>query len=263
MWDFNMIHMILVYGSIIFLVAIFYISVNIGRRIGVTHIENQTHPKTEIVGVAESAVFGLLALLIAFTFSGAYDRFESRKMHIVEEASAFERAYDYIDLVPTPFQAQMRDDVRHYFDAFIDAINDIPFMNEVEADLQRAQTYEDKIWRDTVQAANSTDNKSYPQIYMPAISDMFEAVHTGYYITQIHPPIVIFILLIILSVLGAFLVGYNSAENKQKYPLHSLSYVILTSFTIYIIINIEFPHIGLIDMPAFNDILIRVRHHMQ
>ena len=51
-------------------------------------------------GAAEAAVFGLLGLLIAFTFSGAASRFEDRRHLITEEANAIGTAYLRIDLLP-------------------------------------------------------------------------------------------------------------------------------------------------------------------
>lgn len=258
-----MLHYFLMIFLLIVLILLFSLCVYVGRKLGIKHLLNATHPKTEIVGVAESAVFGLLALLIAFTFSGAYERFESRKMHLVEEADMFDKAYNYIDIIPQKYQTELRDDMRAYFDAYIAAFNDIPDMEKVEKDLAKALIYEDKIWNASVAAGETLNNVAYAQIYMPAFNDMFEAAHKGYYLTQIHPPRIIFVLLIGLAALGAFLVGYNSAENKQKYPLHSMSYIILTAFTIYLIINIEYPRVGFITMPGFEKILSEVRQNMR
>ena len=48
----------------------------------------------------EGVIFGLLSLLIAFTFSGAASRFERRRDLIVQEANAIGTAYLRIDLLP-------------------------------------------------------------------------------------------------------------------------------------------------------------------
>ncbi len=45
------------------------IALEIGRRLGVKHAK--TEGATEGTGPLEAAIFGLLGLLIAFTFSGA------------------------------------------------------------------------------------------------------------------------------------------------------------------------------------------------
>lgn len=257
-----MVHYFLVLFVLVLLLVILAASLEIGRNLGKKHLVKQNQQKLEVVSVAEGAVFGLLALLIAFTFSGAYERFESRKMHLVEEANVFDAAYNYIDLIPQNMQPELRSDMRSYFDAYIHAFNDIPYTSKVKEDLRLAQIYEDKIWMAVVKSTDESTNKALAQIYIPAFTDMFEKAHTGYYITQIHPPLIIFALLVGLSVLGGFLVGYNSAENKQRYPLHSICYVLLTALTIYVIINMEFPRIGFIDLGTFDSILLEVRGNM-
>jgi len=58
---------------------------------------------------AEAAVFGLLGLLIAFTFSGAASRFEDRRHLITTEANAIGTAYLRIDLLPADTQPEIKD----------------------------------------------------------------------------------------------------------------------------------------------------------
>lgn len=257
-----MLHYFMIFFVFIILLLILGISVLLGRKIGSSQLKNHAQAKLEIVGVAESAVFGLLALLIAFTFSGAYDRYESRKIHLVEEADIFDRAYNYIDLVPENIQPELRIYMRAYFEQYIAVFKNITHPETVRQDLAKAQVLEDKIWFAVVAATKESSNKALPQIYIPVINDMFEAAHTGYYLTRIHPPLIIFALLIGLAVLGAFLVGYNSAENKQQLPIHSLCYILLTAITIYIIMNMEYARVGFIGLDAFDEILIQMRNKM-
>ena len=54
----------------------------------------------EGVGVIDGAVFALPGLLLAFTFSGAAARFDTRRHLIVEEANAIGTAYLRLDLLP-------------------------------------------------------------------------------------------------------------------------------------------------------------------
>lgn len=51
------------------------------------------------LGLMDGAVFALLGLLMAFTFSGAASRFEERRMLIVEEANAIGTARLRLDLL--------------------------------------------------------------------------------------------------------------------------------------------------------------------
>jgi hypothetical protein len=258
----GMIHYFLIIFIFILLSSIFWITMVMGQNLGLAHLKNQAQQKLEVVLVAEGAVFGLLGLLIAFTFSGAYDRFEYRKLNLVEESYTFEAAYNYIDLLPNNMQTEMRNDVRLYAEWYIKVFKDISYESSVSKDLEQAQIIEDRIWKVAVAAAAENKDKALAQVYLPAFMKMFDAAHTGYYLTQIHPPRIIFVLLIGLAAIGAFLVGYNSAENKQRRPIHSLCYVLLTAFTIYIIINMEYPRIGFIGMKSFDQILMTVRNNM-
>jgi hypothetical protein len=51
-------------------------------------------------GAVAAAIFGLMGLLIAFTFSGAASRFDERRHLIVQEANAIGTFYLRLDLLP-------------------------------------------------------------------------------------------------------------------------------------------------------------------
>ena len=79
----------------------------VGRRIGLHHLA-QEGQLARGIGTADGDVFGLLGLLIAFTFSGAASRFEDRRHLITEEANAIGTAYLRLDLLPATSQAELR-----------------------------------------------------------------------------------------------------------------------------------------------------------
>ena len=68
-------------------------------------------------GVIEGAVFGLLSLLMAFTFSGAVTRFDTRRHLVSEEAIRIGTAFERIKLLPADSQPAMRDLFKRYLDA--------------------------------------------------------------------------------------------------------------------------------------------------
>ena len=76
------------------------VSFEIGRRVGVSHLAKNPEGLTKGSGAAEGAVFALLGLLLAFTFSGAASRFDDRKWFIDTEANAIGTAYLRLDLLP-------------------------------------------------------------------------------------------------------------------------------------------------------------------
>ncbi len=65
-----------------------------------------------ITGAVEASIFALLGLLIAFTFSGAGDRFEARRELITEEANSIGTAWLRIDLLADADQSALREQFR-------------------------------------------------------------------------------------------------------------------------------------------------------
>src|SRR5262245_8635230 len=58
-------------------------------------------------GYVVSAVLGLLALLLGFTFSLAADRFDTRRILVLEEANAIGTTYLRAQLLTEPHRARM------------------------------------------------------------------------------------------------------------------------------------------------------------
>jgi hypothetical protein len=128
--------------------------------------------------------------------------------------------------------------------------------------MYKAIAVQHRIWK-TVVTANETDpNHGLTQLVVPSMSKMFEAFHSGINMSLIHPPPVVFFLLVGLACLGGFLVGYNVAESKQKHPVHVICYILLTAFIIYLILNLEYPRVGFIRLATFDQMLIDVREDM-
>jgi hypothetical protein len=92
----------------------------IGRRIAVRRMREDSGTAGEGVGAVDGAVFALLGLLIAFTFSGASSRFDTRRQLIVEETNDIGTAYLRLDLLPADLQPALRENFRRYLDARIE-----------------------------------------------------------------------------------------------------------------------------------------------
>jgi len=98
----------------------------IGRRIGARKLANDPEGARTGTGAIEGAVFALLGLLIAFTFSGAASKFDTRRQLIVEETNAIGTAYLRLDLLPASMQPALRESFRHYVDARLGAYRKLP-----------------------------------------------------------------------------------------------------------------------------------------
>jgi hypothetical protein len=82
----------------------------LGRRLG-TRWRESSGPSRGHAAI-EGAVFALMGLLIAFTFSAAQGRLDARRRLLIDEANAIGTAYLRIALLPAKAQPALRDDLR-------------------------------------------------------------------------------------------------------------------------------------------------------
>lgn len=255
----NFLFAVIVFGGVF---IILYFCTYKGRKYGLKVIARHPDNKLEVLTVAESAVFALLGLLIAFTFSGAYDRFELRKVQIIEEGNALETAYLRLDLLAPATQPAMRDIFHRYVDSRIAIYQALPMFRVAMREWKNSLKLRSQIWDAAVAACKTTGDSTLTQLILPPLNDMFDIANTRYASTRVHSPPIVFILLIGLAGLSSYLAGFATAKNKVYNPIYILSYVAITAFTIYIVIDLEFPLVGLIRIDAFNQVLVDVKKEM-
>lgn len=117
-----------------------------GRRFGIRRKHDKEEEGAGFAAV-EGAVFGLLGLLIAFTFSGAADRFNGRRTLIAEEANAVEAAYMYVGMLPTKTQASERDMIRQYLDVHLAIYRKLHNFDYDSTNMRRSEELRKQIWK--------------------------------------------------------------------------------------------------------------------
>jgi hypothetical protein len=96
--------------------------------------------------VVEGAIFGLLSLLVAFTFSGAVGRFDARRHLVSEEAIRISAAWDRIHLLPASTQPGLRDLFRRYLDSRLETYRRAPDREFAEEEWARSVKLQHEIW---------------------------------------------------------------------------------------------------------------------
>jgi hypothetical protein len=214
------------------------------------------------IGVAEGAVFTLLGLLLAFTFSGAAQRFEQRRHLITAEANAIGTAYLRIDVLPADSQAPIRALFRDYVRARTELFN-----TNADADytqrLQACQSQQQRIWQLSQRAAAQPGaSPAANMLMLPALNEMIDITTTRHVARSNHPPKTIYILLGVLCLLASVLTGYAGAESRKRSWLHILSFCLTLAITAYVIIDLEFPRLGLIQIEAADQIIADLEQSM-
>lgn len=237
--------------------------IELGRRLGMRRLARDPYPDRVGSGAVEGAVFALFGLLIAFTFSGAASRFDSRRVQVVEEANDIGTAYLRIDLLPVDVQPKLREKFKQYLDSRLETYHRLPNLvaaMEAHAVTGKLQT---QIWNETVAACRSQSDPAATTLVLTALNQMFDITTTRTMAGQIHPPSIIFILLLALGLSCSLLAGYGMAGSKTRSWVHMLGFAAVMSVTVYVILDIEYPRLGLIRVDAIDQVLVDLRKSMR
>src|SRR6476646_3552146 len=93
--------------------------IELGRRLGVTQAQRRGAESRAGVGVVDGSVYGLLALLVGFMFSGAAGRFDERRHLVAKEVNAIGTAWQRVGLAQEDQQSAIRDVFRRYVDGLL------------------------------------------------------------------------------------------------------------------------------------------------
>ncbi len=254
-------------ASALFALALFVgmlILLSVGRRIGTRHLAIDPKGARTGAGTIEAAVFALLGLLIAFTFSGAVSRFDNRRNLIVEEANAIGTAYLRLDLLPDGAQPALREEFRRYVEYRLAVFRKLPDVQASNAELAAATVLQGKIWSQAVAASQAEGaTPSAPMLLLPALNQMIDITTTRAMALQLHPAHIIFGMLFLVALASALLAGYAMAGGKDPKWLHVIGFALVIPLTVYVILDIEFPRFGLIRVDAFDQALVDLLKSMK
>jgi hypothetical protein len=237
-------------------------ALELGRRWGRKRVARDPDALREGLGGVEGAVYGLLGLLVAFTFSGAATRFEGRRDLIVKEANAIGTAYLRLDLLAEPARTSLRDKLRRYLDSRLETYRRLPDERAAREELARSIAMQGEIWTDAVEALKAVGPPA-TIVLIPALNDMFDIVTTRTAAMRAHPPNVLLAMLIAVALVSAVLVGYAMAASPTRRRLHALAYAGVLALTLYVIVDLEYPRLGLIRVDDFDQVLVEVREGMK
>lgn len=205
----------------------------------------------------DSAVFALFGLLLAFTFSGGATRFGERRELINAEANAIGTAYLRVSLLPAASQSELRSLYREYVEVRLNA----PAV-AVSGDVDRTPELQNRIWQRTIAALEQHQGQPIVDSVLDPVNEMIDITATRWLAARTHPPPVIYMLLIGLSVICGFLGGYNMGVARRRHVWHAAAFALTISLVLYVTFDIEFPRVGLVRLDFADATMVNLLNSM-
>jgi uncharacterized membrane protein len=198
------------------------------------------------ISTLESAMLGLLALIIAFTFSMALSRYEARRDAVLNEANSIGTTALRARLLPEPHRTETLKLLREYVQIRLDIVRSGTSLAEQMAVIDRSNALQEALWQQT-KAMAAKDNGMVPTgLFIQTLNEMID--NQGKRLAALRgrvPNIVLLSLFAIAAVAGAF-AGYASGLEAKRTRLPVYIMGLLVSAVIFLILDLDRPSSGFI-----------------
>ena len=235
---------------ILLLLPVFFfgilLCIEIGRRLGLRRRAEMTERERSVMNTIEASIFAWLGLLVAFTFAGAASRFDTRRSLTVQEANAIGTAYLRLDLLPATAQPALREKFRQYTETRIAVYQVLPDIKASDTEAARAAALQKLIWSEAVTALKESPPATWGLV-LTALNEMIDITATRAVILRTHTPTIVLGTLLVLSVVSSLLIGHGLArKDTSNVLLHTVGFALVFTVTMYVILDLDHPRVGLI-----------------
>ena len=224
------------------------------KRILVRNPEHATVELSTVIGI----LLGLLGLLLAFTFSMSNSRYDHRKEVIIEEANKIGTAILRADLYPDSIRSLLRENFRLYVESRIHFIEAGMNIDQLVLYSLQADSLSSILWRIVTEDARVNNVVVRSAQMIPALNDMIDITTTRRSAGESSIPDSIMYFLFAIALCSSFLIGYDSKGRLDRIMV--LGFATIISMAIFMIIDLDRPRSGFIDMARPNQKIIELRN---
>jgi ABC-type multidrug transport system fused ATPase/permease subunit len=196
-----------------------------------------------------ASMLGLLALLLAFTFSAALQRYEDRSQTVVAEANAIGTTYLRARLLP----GEMRDDVQALLRQYLDVRIQEGRVDATEPELhrsllQQATLMEAQLWNQALKAAEMDDRPVTSGLFIQSLNELIDTSGTRNAALNRHVPEIVLLLMFGTILMTAATLGYASGIAGHRVTLAAFVLVVLIALVVFLIVDLDRPRRGIIQV---------------
>jgi len=203
---------------------------------------------TEHVVVRDSlatAIFGLSALVLGFTFSNATGHYDERISLMREQAYALKQVYQSSNYLNPTDRVKVQNSLKQILSQRMSKYEGLKTMDDLDvhndALAKSLNTLNEEINQSIGRAPASTKDLA-ASILQPQLASLLDVFQQGILNGKKHPPAIIDRFLFALLSIGALLSGYSMAIKKEEDWFLTALYLGLMWFALHVIFALEFPH---------------------
>lgn len=200
-------------------------------------------------GLGQAAIFGLIALILAFSFSFAAERFEARRALVVNEADAVGTAYLRADFLTSAARADFRRTMAEYVKDRLAIYRTVNEKNE-ETDAARAYVLQMHLWSLAAAAVRADPHSEAALALAGAVNETIDSSEQQHAAINNHIPAPILDIVLLSTLVGAALLGMTFGRARAPNAVVSIFFCLLFAATLYAIVDLDNPQGGFIHIDS-------------
>jgi hypothetical protein len=218
----------------------------LGHHVGVRYRRDDAHSPD--LGTLTGAALGLLALLLAFSFSIALSRYDARRTMVLEEANAIGSTANFALMLPAPSQPPILSLLRDY--TAVRASLGIPFdPPKTRREIAQSLELQARLWQQAI-AVTAADPQSLPAYrFVASLNEMNNIHERRITALRYHVPIAVTVMLLGVALVGVTFAGYNTGVTGSRRLLPNLIMSVTVAVLVVLVIDLDSPSQGLITVP--------------
>ena len=222
----------------------------VGRWLGLKSSSSRSADAKSFAMTILGGSLGLMGLILGFTFSMAVNRYHDGKQLVASEANAVGTAYLRSKTLPQDEQQQTQVLFVRYADTLLEHYALTPDMTLFEDSLKSINAAQLGLWSRAITLSERNPQMVPTGIYLQALNEMFDRAADREQFIRHRVPEVIFALLVVSALLTMGLSGYVSGLADGRGLLMTSVFALLIVMVIGIIIDLDRPRRGLIQVDA-------------
>ena len=193
------------------------------------------------VGAMVAAILGLLAFMLAFTFSMAASRFEARRQVVLEEANAIGTTYLRTRLLPEPQRTEAAKLLREYVDVRVRGVRE----GKVAEALARSEELHEQLWSQATAAAAKRPGSIMIGLFIQSLNEVID-LHAKRVLVGLRSriPVSIWGVLFGLTVVGMASTGYQAGLSATRRSPAMFLLVLAFAGVLFLIADLDRPREG-------------------
>jgi hypothetical protein len=238
--------MVPLWGILLGAIVFGCLALEAGYRLGVWRHVQAAEEKENPVGAMVGSILGLLAFMLAFTFSMAASRFDERRLIVLDEANAIGTTYLRARLLPEPHRTEVSKLLREYVDVRLTNRGQGDVTQTVNQMIKRADELNEQLW---LQAVAAADRQPTPitATFVTSLNEMIDLHAKRVLIaTRNRIPFSIWAILFSLAMLGMAAMGYQSGLSATRRSPAMIATVLAFASVLFLIADLDRGHEGLL-----------------